>query len=210
MPCWPRAALCLMCLVHVGSWTPPSQPILLSPQLKVRQRRDLNSPDQQTHIVHIHGWLVELQENNAISAPFYDECQFYKGKVVREEDSTVALTECAGQLYGLLQVRGKDFILQPTEHPRHAHVLRRRNANVTLSDEPPAFNLTGDTVTDLELNFDEDDDESGLSRPSNVRTRHPHTDDVQYSHTNNILTISRPTSGPYLLLYQNLIIFNYK
>ncbi|XP_053603427.1 A disintegrin and metalloproteinase with thrombospondin motifs 1-like [Plodia interpunctella] len=111
------------------------------------------APRAHNHTRHLHilGWHVELWQNRAISSPQYNECQFYKGRVLHEEDSSATVTECDGQLYGLLQVGKEEFVLQPTRPG--SHVLRRRD--VVLSEQATAYNLTGDTVTDLELEFEE-------------------------------------------------------
>lgn len=186
MPRWLRAA---MCLAIVQAWTPPPHAPLLFPTLhRVRPRRDApaRSEDVDTHTVLVHGWLLRLRENLAIRAPYVDDCRFYKGRVVDEDESSAAITECGGRLYGLLQVRGEEFVLQPTEVPRDAHVLRRRD--ITLTYEPTAFNLTDDTVTDLDLNFDEE------FRLPYIK---PRGDGSEYFH--NTPVFSRPISGSYVI-----------
>lgn len=169
-------------LAAVQAWRPPHKPILLSPSALVRSRH----AHPTIHHLHLFGWHLELQENRAIRSPYYDECQFYKGRVLYEDESSVTVTECGGQLYGLLQVGGEEFVLQPTRPDgRSSHVLRRRD--VMLSDLPAAYNLTGDTVADLEFDFD---DEPPLPH---VRPRHSESDGVdQYR---NVRPVTRPLSG---------------
>lgn len=101
--------------------------------------------------LRIGAWHLDLRENSAIRSPYYDECRFYKGAVVGESDSSATVTECGGALYGLLQVGGEDFVLQPGGE---THVLRRRDA---LLQERPAYDLTGDTVADLDLDLGDDE-----------------------------------------------------
>ncbi|XP_060801866.1 A disintegrin and metalloproteinase with thrombospondin motifs 1-like [Amyelois transitella] len=137
------AALLLAAAAH--AWRPPPQPLHIAPRLHMRH-------NNHTRHLHLFGWHVELRENRAITSPHYNECQFYRGRVLHEEDSSATVTECDGQLYGLLQVGDEEFVLQPTR-PSGNHVLRRRD--VLLSEQPAAYNLTGDTVTDLELEFEE-------------------------------------------------------
>lgn len=185
---WLWAALCL---TLVRAWTPPAHPLLLDPKLhRVRHRRDISDqstfPKDHTHTVNIHGWLVQLRENSAIRAPYDDECRFYKGQVVEENDSAVAITECQGQYYGLLQVNSKEFVLQPTTVPHDSHVLRRRD--ITLTDMPPVFNLTGDTVTDLELDFIEE------TTPY-IGPRIKGKSEVEYFRSQSVPVYTRPVSG---------------
>lgn len=110
-----------------------------------------------------------------------------------EEGSSVTVTECEGQLYGLLQVGGEEFVLQPTPHehdvlqPDSGHVLRRRD--VLLSEQPAAYNLTGDTVTDLDIDFNDHEPMSAM----HVHPRHSDHSDIDYFR--NIVPISRPISG---------------
>lgn len=146
------------------------------------------SPEQSRSTRHLHllGWHLELQENRAIRSPYYDECLFYTGRVVGVENSTATVTECAGQIYGLLQVGDEDFVLQP-KNAEESHVVRRRD--VMIAEQPAAYNLTGDTVTDLDLDLEEDA----------VWTPTPH---VRPRHTENIETdyfraepVTRPISG---------------
>lgn len=96
------------------------------------------------------------------------------------------MTECEGQLYGLLQVDGEDFVLQPTR-AESGHVLRRRD--VLLSEPPATYNLTGDTVIDLDIDFEEED-------PSPVMHVYPrHTDHSEVDYFRNALPVTRPVSG---------------
>lgn len=140
---WLPAALLLAAAAH--AWRPPPQPLHLAPRSHMRF-------NTTTRHLHLLGWHLELQQNHAIRSPHYNECQFYRGRVLFEEESSATVTECDGQLYGLLQVGTEEFVLQPTR-PGGNHVLRRRD--VVLSERPTAYNLTGDTVTDLELDFEE-------------------------------------------------------
>ncbi|CAH0605531.1 unnamed protein product [Chrysodeixis includens] len=141
-----------------------------------------------TRRLQLLGWQLELHENRAIRSPYYNECQFYKGRVVDEEGSSATVTDCDGQLYGLLQVGGEEFVLQPTRSDR-SHVLRRRD--VELSEKATAYNLTGDTVTDLELDFGEEDDPVPVPH---VRPRHSgRYSEVEYFR--GVQTFSRPLSG---------------
>ncbi|XP_049870395.1 A disintegrin and metalloproteinase with thrombospondin motifs 3-like [Pectinophora gossypiella] len=143
--------------------------------------------------LRLHGWHLELHENTAIRSPYYDECKFYKGRVLYEEDSTATVTECDGQLYGLLQVGDEEFVLQPTR--ADAHVLRRRD--VVLAEQP-AYNLTGDTMTDLHLDLDED-----APRP-HVHARHSDHDDTDYFR--DIAPVTRPASGVHGLWLEMAIV----
>lgn len=138
--------------------------------------------------LHILGWHLELQENRAIRSPYYNECQFYKGRVLHKPASTVTVTECEGQLYGLLQVDGEDFVLQPTRADGSSHVLRRRD--VLLSEQPATYNLTGDTVVDLDIDFADEE----LSPVMHVYPRHTDHSDVDYFR-NMITPVTRPVSG---------------
>lgn len=169
-------------LAAAGAWSPP-QPLLLHPAPIIHTRRHTDT----IHHLHIFGWQLELQENKAIRSPFYTECQFYKGHVLHEADSVATVTECEGQLYGLLRVGKEEFVLQPTATEEGEHVLRRRD--VLLEDQLVAYNLTGDTVTDLELDQEEDD----LPRPY-LRALHTNNDDTEYFR-HVMPVISRPVSG---------------
>ncbi|CAK1598591.1 unnamed protein product [Parnassius mnemosyne] len=171
-------------LTAVQAWRPPPKPLLLSPATPTRLTRHGHST---IHHLHLFGWHLELQENHAIRSPYYNECQFYKGRVLYEDESSVTVTECGGQLYGLLQVAGEDFVLQPTRPDgSSSHVLRRRD--VMLSDLPAAYNLTGDTVIDLDLDFS---DEPLLPH---VHPRHSeHSESIDYYR--NVRPVTRPVSG---------------
>ncbi|XP_028172858.1 A disintegrin and metalloproteinase with thrombospondin motifs 3-like isoform X2 [Ostrinia furnacalis] len=166
MPRWLTAA---MLLATAGAWSPPRP----------------GSRGNATRHLHILGWHLELQENRAIRSPYYDECQFYRGRVLHEEQSSVTVTECDGQLYGLLQVGNEEFVLQPTS-PGSTHVLRRRD--VLWSERPAQYNLTGDTVADLELDFEEDDEPT-----PHVRPRHSDHSDTEYFR--DVRPVTRPVSG---------------
>lgn len=100
--------------------------------------------------------------------------------------STATVTECEGQLYGLLQVDGEDFVLQPTRTD-HGHVLRRRD--VLLSEQPATYNLTGDTVVDLDIDFADEEPSPAM----HVYPRHTDHSDVDYFR-NMLLPITRPVS----------------
>lgn len=169
-------------LAAADAWSPP-QPLLLHPA-PIRHTRRHN--DTLHHLL-IFGWHLELQENKAIRSPYYTECQFYKGHILHETDSAVTVTECEGQLYGLLKVGKEEFVLQPTSTEEGAHVLRRRD--VLRQNQPVAYNLTGDTVSDFELDLKEDD----LPR-KHVRAFHGNKDDTEYFHE-AMPVISRPVSG---------------
>lgn len=111
-------------------------------------------PPPAARRLRLLGWDLELHENRAIRSPYYDECKFYRGKVLGEEQSTASVTECGGQLYGLIQVGEEDFVVQPRAvHEGRAHTLRRRDVAL---EEPVRYDLTGDTVTDLDLDFDDE------------------------------------------------------
>ncbi|XP_068631071.1 A disintegrin and metalloproteinase with thrombospondin motifs 1-like [Battus philenor] len=170
-------------LTAVQAWRPPAKPLLLSPSAPVRSTRHAHA----IHHLHIFGWHLELQENRAIRSPYYDECQFYKGRVLYEDESSVTVTECGGQLYGLLQVGGEEFVLQPTRPDgKSSHVLRRRD--VTLSELPATYNLTGDTVGDLDINFDDE--------PPVPHVRSRNSDHSESDHYyRNIRPVTRPVSG---------------
>lgn len=178
---WLWAATLLLAVAE--AWRPPPQPLLLTPHPLARSRRDAPT----IHHLHLYGWHLELQENRAIRSPYYKQCRFYKGRVLHEEDSTATVTECEGQLYGLLQVGREDFVLQPTSRTDGAHVLRRRD--VLLAEQAAACNLTGDTVTDLDLDLEEDDP---APRP-HVHARHSSQADIDYFR--DMMPITRPVSG---------------
>ncbi|XP_052740736.1 A disintegrin and metalloproteinase with thrombospondin motifs 3 isoform X1 [Bicyclus anynana] len=173
-------ATSLFAALAVDAWRPPSQPVLV-PIVRSRVPRHTRG----LRHLHILGWHLELQENRAIRSPYYNECQFYKGRVLYEEQSTVTVTECEGQLYGLLQVDGEDFVLQPTKP--EGHVLRRRDV---LSEQPVAYNLTGDMVSDFDIDFDEDE----VMPAMHVRPRFSGKSDVDYVR-NGFRTYTRPVSG---------------
>lgn len=180
MPRWLWAAM-LVAATGAGAWRPPAEPVLFTP----RTRRQ--APDNSTHHIHLLGWHLELQENEAIRSPYYNDCQFYKGRVRHENGSKATVTECVGQLYGLLQVGGEEFVLQPTQN-EGAHVLRRRD--VVITDQTTAYNLTGDTVTDLDLDFGEDDQPTVTSyvhRKDSSRT--------ETEYFRNVQVVTRPVSG---------------
>ncbi|KOB69858.1 A disintegrin and metalloproteinase with thrombospondin motifs 1 [Operophtera brumata] len=184
MQCWLWAGALLAALSGAQAWTPPAGPGGV--QLTPRSRRHAHSTSKHLRLL---GWELELHENSAIRSPYYDECQFYKGRVLGESRSTATVTECGDQLYGLLQVDEQDFVLQPTQtHPEGSHVLRRRD--VMLAEEPAEYDLTGDTVTDLNLDFQEDEP---MSEP-HVRPRH--SDDSQIlDYLRSAGPVSRPISG---------------
>ncbi|CAG9559815.1 unnamed protein product [Danaus chrysippus] len=179
---WLRATTLLLTIANLHAWRPPPQPILLTNTSHIRLPRHARS----IHHLHILGWHLELQENRAIRSPYYNQCQFYKGRILYEEESTVTVTECEGQLYGLLQVRGEDFVLQPNR-PDGSHVLRRRD--VLVSEQPAMYNLTGDTVTDLDIDFEED----GPKTSAHVHTRQNYQSDIDYFRS--MLPVTRPVSG---------------
>lgn len=181
MPRWLWAAMLLAAAAGAGAWAPPAQTLVIAPRLR------RHTTHTSTRHLQLLGWHLELQENRAIRSPYYDECQFYKGRVLDEEKSSATVTDCDGQLYGLLQVGSEEFVLQPTQK-EGAHVLRRRD--VELSEWAAAYNLTGDTVTDLELDFGEEDDP--VPEP-HVRPRHSVYPDTDYFR--GVQTISRPVSG---------------
>lgn len=175
---WLWAAMLLA--AAADAWRPPTQPLLVSPKL-TRTRRSATT----IHHFHLLGWHLELQENRAIRSPYYNECKFYMGRILYEEGSSATVTECEGELYGLLQVGAEEFVLQPTR--AQGHVLRRRD--VLLAERPVAYNLTGDTVTDLELELEEDDP----APHPHVRPRHSNHYDVEYFR--DVMPITRPVSG---------------
>ncbi|KAJ0178920.1 hypothetical protein K1T71_005695 [Dendrolimus kikuchii] len=180
MPRWLWAAM-LFAAAGAGAWRPPAQPLLLTP----RTRR--HTPVTTTRHLHVHGWHLELQENHAIRSPYYNECQFYKGRVLYEEGSTATVTECDGQLYGLLHVGGEEFVLQPT-HADGAHVLHRRD--LLLAERPSAYNLTGDTVTDLDLDFGEYDEPKVMPH---IRPKQSDSTNTEYFR--GFTPVTRPISG---------------
>lgn len=175
MPHWLPAAIFLVVATH--AWRPP--------HARLSTRSQLRSNSTTRHL-HLLGWHLELQENRAIRSPYYKECRFYRGRVLFEEESSVTVTECEGQLYGLLQIGKEEFVLQPTR-PGGDHVLRRRD--VLLSERPTAYNLTGDTVTELELEFEENYE----SMPY-VSIGHSDDSDTEYFHDIQ-QPITRPISG---------------
>lgn len=187
MPRWLWAAMLLSAAAGAGAWAPPASTLVLAP----RVRRHAAHSD--TRHLQLLGWRLELQENRQIRSPYYNECQFYKGKVIDEEHSSATVTDCDGQLYGLLQVGGEEFMLQPPRKEGSAHVLRRRD--VELSEWAAAYNLTGDTVSDLELDFGDEDDP--VPEP-HVRPRHSVYPDTDYFR--GPITISRPVSGVVIVL----------
>ncbi|VVC96306.1 unnamed protein product [Leptidea sinapis] len=144
------------------------------------------NPHSSIHHLHILGWHLELTENRAIRSPYYNVCKFYKGRVLDEDNSSVTVTECEGRLYGLLQVDGEEFLLQPTR-PDSGHVLRRRD--VLLSDRIAAYNLTGDTVGDLDIDLEDDEPVSTI----HVRPRNGDHSEVE--HYRNVKPVTRPLSG---------------
>lgn len=185
---WLWATTLLVALAQLHAWRPPpgARPLFV-PVAQSRVPRHAHTAIRHLHIL---GWHLELQENRAIRSPYYNECQFYKGRVLHEKESTVTVTECEGQLYGLLQVGGEDFVLQPTR-PDGGHVLRRRD--VLQAEQPVAYNLTGDTVTDFDIDFDEDD----VMPAMHVRPRdsnHSEKSDIEY-HRSGLRTYTRPVSG---------------
>ncbi|KAL4708282.1 hypothetical protein ACJJTC_007688 [Scirpophaga incertulas] len=171
----PAGILCMVYTLAAAAWTPTTHAHQPNPR----------HPTNTTRHLQLLGWHLELQENRAIRSPYYDECQFYRGRVLHEEGSSATVTECAGQLYGLLQVGNEEFVLQPNQ-PGSNHVLRRRD--VMWSDYPAEYNLTGDTVTDLELDFQDED----YTMP-HVRPRNSDYSDVEYFR--EIRPITRPVSG---------------
>lgn len=182
---WLAAALALAALAGAGAWRPGPGPRAL-PVTPAAPRARRHAPGDTRHI-QLLGWHLELRENTAIRSPYYDECQFYTGRVLDEDRSSATLTECGDQLYGLLQVDGEEFVLQPTTG--REHVLRRRD--VMLSEQPASYNLTGDTVPDLELDLS--DDNLPPTPAPTIRRRHSfHSDIEEYQ---NIMTVSRPASG---------------
>lgn len=80
-------------------------------------------------------------------------------------------------------------MLEPTPtHVEGSHVLRRRD--VMLAEEPAEYDLTGDTVTDLNLDLEEDEPMS----ISHVRQRH--SDDSQIlDYLRSEGPVRRPISG---------------
>ncbi|XP_072939392.1 A disintegrin and metalloproteinase with thrombospondin motifs 1-like [Epargyreus clarus] len=178
---WLWAAM--LFVASTGAWRPPSRTVRIPAFTHTRTPR--RAPDTIRHL-HLLGWHLELKENRAIRSPFYNECQFYKGRVLYEEDSTVTVTECEGQLYGLLQVGGEDFVLQPTRSDG-GHVLRRRD--VLLSEQTATYNLTGDEIPDLDIDFE---DEQPALTP-HVRPRHSDHSNVDYFR--DVLPVTRPVSG---------------
>lgn len=179
---WLGATTLLLTIATLHAWRPPPHPILLPNSSHIRLPRHARS----IHHLHILGWHLELQENRAIRSPYYNQCQFYKGRILYEEESTVTVTECEGQLYGLLQVCGEDFVLQPNR-PDGSHVLRRRD--VLVSEQPAMYNLTGDTVTDLDIDFEED----GPKTSTHVHPRQNYQSDIDYFRS--MLPVTRPVSG---------------
>lgn len=182
MPRWLWAAMLLAAAAGAGAWAPPATTLVLTP----RVRRHVGH--STTRHLQLLGWHLELQENRQIRSPYYNECKFYKGRVLNEEQSSATVTDCDGQLYGLLQVGSEEFVLEPTRKEGSAHVLRRRD--VELSERAAAYNLTGDTVTDLELDFGEEADP--VPEP-HVRARYSARPDTDYFRGPR--TISRPVSG---------------
>ncbi|KAJ2952105.1 hypothetical protein O0L34_g4375 [Tuta absoluta] len=176
-------AACL--LLSAQAWRPESHNI--TPQQYQSSRR--------THHLHVHGWHLELQENSAIRSPYYTDCKFYKGRVLFEEDSTATVTECDGQIYGIVQVGKEDFVLQPNHEQ---HVVRRRD--VLLAEQPAAYNLTGDTVDNLDITLEDD-----TPRP-HVHARHSTHADVDTDYFRGIVPISRPVSGVHGLWLEMAII----
>ncbi|XP_059056754.1 A disintegrin and metalloproteinase with thrombospondin motifs 1-like [Achroia grisella] len=172
MPHWLPASLLLVIAAH--AWRPPH----------ARLSRSHLRPNTTTRHLHLFGWHLELQENLAIRSPYYKECKFYRGRVLFEDDSSVTVTECEGQLYGLLQVGKESFVLQPTS-PGSNHVLRRRD--VLPSEGRTAYNLTGDTVTELELEFENYNPMPYVSIG--------HSDDSETEYFRDIQPVTRPISG---------------
>jgi len=181
MPDWLWAAM-LVAAAGVRAWSPPDH-LVLTP----RVRR--HATHQTTRYLQLLGWHLELHENRAIRSPYYDECQFYRGRVIGEEESTATVTECNDQLYGLLQVGSEEFVLEPTR-AEGSHLLHRRD--VVLSEWEVGYNLTGDTVMDLELDFDDEEEPMPIKHP---RLRHSVTDKEYFR---GVQTISRPVSGMFL------------
>lgn len=136
-----------------------------------------------THTLRAHGWLAELRENHAIRAPHAHDCRFYSGRITGEEDSRAAVAECAGEVYGVLQARGRDVYLQPGGKIK-SRVMRRRD--LSFVDNPPVFDLMGDMVEDLDFDVDDDDQ----SRPPRAQN------DIQYSQFRAPI-ITRPLSGQF-------------
>ncbi|CAG4918915.1 unnamed protein product [Colias eurytheme] len=167
-------------LPSAAAWKPHT-PVYFPLELHSRAPRHVHA----IHHLHLLGWHLELQENRAIRSPYYNECKFYKGRVLYEEGSSVTVTECEGQLYGLLQVDGEDFVLQPTRSDG-SHVLKRRD--VVLAERNAEFNLTGDTVTDLDIDYEDDDPMPSM----HVRSRHGNSDVADFR---NMLPVTRPVSG---------------
>lgn len=185
MPRWLWAAM-LLAVAGVDAWAPPASTVLLAPRVR-------RHAAHTTRHLQLLGWRLELQENTQIRSPYYNECQFYKGKVLDEEHSSATVTDCDGQLYGLLQVGSEEFVLQPTRAENSAHVLRRRD--VELSEWAAAYNLTGDTIADLELDFGDEHDP--VPEP-HVRPRHSAYTDIDYFR--GPIAVSRPISGAVIVL----------
>ncbi|XP_075971491.1 A disintegrin and metalloproteinase with thrombospondin motifs 1-like [Anticarsia gemmatalis] len=178
MPRWLWAAM-LVAVAGVRAWAPPDH-LVLAPRLR---RHAAHTTSRHLQLL---GWHLELHENRAIRSPYYNECQFYKGRVLNEEESTATVTDCDGQLYGLLQVGSEEFILEPTR-AEGSHVLRRRD--VTFSESTPVCNLTGDTVSDFELDFEDEPDPVPVPH---VRPRHSVFPTTDYF---RMQPISVPVSG---------------
>ncbi|GBP09894.1 A disintegrin and metalloproteinase with thrombospondin motifs 3 [Eumeta japonica] len=196
---WLWAAL--LC-VAVALSPPRFRPVLLTP----RWHAIAPAADQSgVFLLHVHRWLVELKENTAIRAPHHHDCRFYRGRVVREAGSSAAVTECAGRLYGLLQVGGDEFLLQPAQSVRYTHALRRRAApalDVALTEYAPAFNLTDDMITDFDVDVTDYDDSTTDRFPS-VRTRQADRD-AAYFH--DIAPVTRPLSAAHGLWLELAIV----
>lgn len=167
MPRWLTAA---MLLVSAHAWTPRTSPS--TPQTNT------------TRLLHVSGWDLELRENRAIRSPYYKQCQFYTGRVLYQDRSSATITECDGQVYGLLEVGEQVYVLQPTRAGRH--VVHRRD--VVWSEQPTLFNLTGDTVDNLELDLESDDEPV-----PHVRPRHTAHSDHEYYR--DVRPVTRPVSG---------------
>ncbi|CAG9136061.1 unnamed protein product [Plutella xylostella] len=117
----------------------------------------LSATDSTRHL-HIFGWHLQLQENEAILAPHYKECRYYSGRVVDVNASAAMVTECAGRWYGLVQVGEEVFALPPRRapRPRPAHALRRRDLVLTLvPQQVPVYNLTDDIQPELDYDAEE-------------------------------------------------------
>lgn len=167
--------------------------LLITPQ--AIDPSDFNNILTPTRHHHLFGWHLELEENEAIQSPDYKECQFYKGRVQHEPESTVMVTECNGDWYGLLQVGDEIFVLPPKERSTtEEHVLHRRDVLLALmAEKVPVYNLTNDLEGDYEPALEEVQDLELVTQKARIHMRSSHATHEDFFR--NDVPVIRPGSS---------------